>query len=322
MKRSQLKQLIKEELHKVLTEIQPNVLKQINNYIDNTHHMESNDFLDDLNIPAHVPFNFISQLRDMVDQFLDSPEGSEAEELFQDTIVWHLKTAGEGFTDQQIKEYIQLLKLRRNREQIGGVKLNEMHITKKSQLKQIIKEEVQKILKENEYLDQLLDKISSSGMDSLSPKEKTYLNQYSKGTNPKSLSPETFKVRLKKMMGTYMAYLYAQDNPWIPQQVFDLTNSHYMSDPDRDPNAIFVDLNTELELDPEDESEDNLKSIGSKSNNPTLYVNQEPEGISMSNGKDGKIIDILKDAGNVDDIKAIGVNRIGIPGKYVTILKF
>jgi hypothetical protein len=261
----------------------------------------------------------------MVDNFLDSPEGSEAEEVFRDTLVWHLETSGEGFTKQQIEEYMRLLKLRRDREQIGGVKLSETHVVKKSQLKQIIKEELIKILKENEYLDQLLDKISSSGMDSLSPKEKTYLDQYSKGANPKSLSPETFKVRLEKdFMGSYQAYLYASDNPWIPQQVFDLTNSYYMSDPDRDSMAIPVILNTEPELDPKDELGNDLpKPIGgSNSNDPSLYVNQEPKGIRISNGKGGKIIDILKDAGNVDDIKAIGINNIGIPGKYVEIFKF
>ncbi len=312
MKRSQLKQLIKEEIHKVLTEIQPSVLKRINNYIDNTHHMESNNSLDDLNIPGHVPFNPIYQLRDMVDNFLDSPEGSEAEELFQDTIVWHLKTAGEGFTDQQIKEYIQLLKLRRNREQIGGVKLNETHVVKKSQLKQIIKEEVQKILKENEYLDQLLDKISSSGMDSLSPKEKTYLDQYSKGANPKSLSPETFKVRLEKNeFGVYDSYLYTQDNPWIPQQIFDIHNSIIMGG--GEPDRILVYLNTYPKPDPES----NMTDFKDAKTN-------DPKGTRMFSDKEGKMLDILKDAGNLDDLTTtnFGTPKIKIPGKYVELLKF
>jgi hypothetical protein len=194
---------------------------------------------------------------------------------------------------------------------------------KKSQFKQLIKEEIRKILKENEYLDQLLDKISSLGMDSLSPKEKTYLDQYSKGENPKSLSPETFKVRVENnYMGSYNAYLYAKDNPWIPQQVFDLTNAYYMYDPDSDPDSIPVMLNTEPE-DPEDElGNDFPKRIeGPKSNNPNIYTNQEPKGIRITNGKDNKIIDILKDAGNVYDIKDVGMNKIGIPGKYVEISK-
>jgi hypothetical protein len=273
--------------------------------------MESNDFLDNFNIPSGADFNPIYQLRDMVDNFLDSPEGSEAEELFQDTIVWHLKTAGEGFTDQQIKEYIQLLKLRRNREQIGGVKLNETHIVKKSQLKQIIKEEVQKILKENEYLDQLLDKISSSGMDSLSPKEKTYLDQYSKGANPKSLSPETFKVRLEKNeFGVYDSYLYTQDNSWIPQQVFDIHNSIVMGG--GEPDRIPVYLNTYPKSDPES----NMTDFKDAKTN-------DPKGARMFGDKEGKMLDILKDAGNLDDIATNSfTSALKIPGKYVELLKF
>jgi hypothetical protein len=148
MKKSQLKQFLKEEIRKILTELQPSVLKRINDYIDNTHHMESNSFLDDFNIPDHAPFNPIYQLRDMVDGFLDSPEGSEAEEVFRDTLVWRLETSGEGFTKQQIEEYMRLLKLRRDREQIGGVKLSETSVIKKSQLKQFLKEEIRKILTE------------------------------------------------------------------------------------------------------------------------------------------------------------------------------
>jgi len=52
---------------------------------------------------------------------------------------------------------------------------------KKSQLKQIIKEEISKILKENETVDRILDKISIQGKDSLTPEEKEYLERYSKG---------------------------------------------------------------------------------------------------------------------------------------------
>jgi hypothetical protein len=192
---------------------------------------------------------------------------------------------------------------------------------KKSQLKQLIKEELIKILKENEYLDQLLDKISSSGMDSLSPKEKTYLDQYSKGENPKSLSPKTFKVRVEKdpFGFGYNARLYAQDNPWIPHQVFSLWHSNYLPDPEDDPNVINVYLNTEPdELDPKD----GIELVTRKSTDPTAYHNQEPEGMTMSNGKGNKIINILKDAGNLDDLKLLGDNdSIGIPGKYIKISK-
>jgi hypothetical protein len=313
MKKSQLKQIIEEEMHKVLTELQPSVLKRINNYIDNTHHTESNSFLDDFNIPGHVPFNPIYQLRDMVDNFLDSPEGSEAEEVFRDTLVWHLETSGEGFTKQQIEEYMRLLKLRRDREQIGGVKLSETHVVKKSQLKQIIKEELIKILKENEYLDQLLDKISSSGMDSLSPKEKTYLDQYSKEANPKSLSPENFKVRLEKNeFGVYDSYLYTQDNSWIPQQVFDIGNSIYMGEPD-DLTRIPVYLNTYPKPDPES----NMTDFKDAKTN-------DPNGAIIFSDKEGKMLNILKDVGNLDDLTPtnFGTSKIKIPGKYVEILKF
>jgi DNA-binding CsgD family transcriptional regulator len=52
---------------------------------------------------------------------------------------------------------------------------------KKSELKQIIKEEISKILKENETVDRILDKITIQGKDSLTPEEKEYLERYSKG---------------------------------------------------------------------------------------------------------------------------------------------
>jgi hypothetical protein len=52
---------------------------------------------------------------------------------------------------------------------------------KYSQLRQIIKEEIRKVLNENEIIDKILDKISSYGVDSLTIKEKEYLDQNSKG---------------------------------------------------------------------------------------------------------------------------------------------
>jgi hypothetical protein len=52
---------------------------------------------------------------------------------------------------------------------------------KKSQLKQVIKEEIQKILEDSNIIDKILDKISTSGIDSLTPQEKEYLNKHSKG---------------------------------------------------------------------------------------------------------------------------------------------
>jgi len=52
---------------------------------------------------------------------------------------------------------------------------------KYSQLRQIIKEEIKKVLNENETVDKILDKITSQGKDSLTPEEKEYLDKYSKG---------------------------------------------------------------------------------------------------------------------------------------------
>jgi hypothetical protein len=52
---------------------------------------------------------------------------------------------------------------------------------KYSQLRQIIKEEISKVLRENKTVDQILDKISSQGKDSLTPEENEYLDKYSKG---------------------------------------------------------------------------------------------------------------------------------------------
>ena len=52
---------------------------------------------------------------------------------------------------------------------------------KKSQLKQLIKEEIQKLLEDQIVIDKILDKISTSGIESLTPQEKAYLEKYSKG---------------------------------------------------------------------------------------------------------------------------------------------
>ena len=314
MKKSKLKEIIKEEIAKVLSEIHPFTIRRINKYIDDTHHMESNDFLDDLNIPGHVPINSIYQLRDIVDNFLDSPEGSEAEELFQDTIVQHLKTAGKGFTDQQIEEYIQLLKLRRDTQQIGGVKLSELYAAvKKSQLKQVIKEEIQKVLKENEYLDQLLDKISSSGIDSLSDSERNALNRYSKGENP---TPEKFRIRLEKDgMGGYHAFLYRKDNQWIPQDIFDEAAFYPYDNENISKGRIYVHLNTY----PEPDADSGVDIIGQTSNT------KDPGGarINLASDKREEVFKFFEEEGNMDNLRwAFNRTQMVIPGKYVDLLKF
>jgi hypothetical protein len=52
---------------------------------------------------------------------------------------------------------------------------------KKSQLKQIIKEEIYKVLNENqELVDRILDKISKNGLNSLTYTEKQYLDKFGK----------------------------------------------------------------------------------------------------------------------------------------------
>lgn len=311
MKLSQLKHIIKEEIYKAVNELQANTLKQINDYIDDTHWMEPG-VLDDFPELVSMGADFIINLRDTVNLFLECPEGSEEEELFGDSIIWHLKTAGKGFTDQQIKEYMQLLKLRRNKEQIGGVKLSELYVaTKKSKLKHFIKEEITKILSENAYLDQLLDKISSSGIDSLSDAEKNDLNRYSKGEDP---TPKKFKVRLEKNSefgGVYDSYLYKEDNRWIPEYIFEKINSLFMGTPDN-PDRAPIYLNTY----PKPDSESNMthfKDLNTK----------DPNGARLQGDKEGEILKFFKDEGNMNDLtQGSQLNKIIIPGKYIDILKF
>jgi hypothetical protein len=296
MKIPELKQIIKEEITKIVNELHTNTLRQINKYIDDTHHTESNSFLDDIGIPDHVPFSSIYQLRDMVNGFLDSPKGSEAEEVFRDTIIYHLKTAGKGFTDKQIKEYIQLLELRRDKEQIGGVKLNESYTSKKSQLKQIIKEEIAKILTENEYLDQLLDKISASGMDSLSAEEKKDLDRYHKGEDP---TPKKFKIRIEKdIFGGYEAFVYKENNRWIPDHIFDIINSSKL-DPPIDSNRFQMYFAPDLDI----------KTLN---------------GAMIKGDKKGEVLEFFKDEGNMNDLipSSSGTTSIRVPRKYIDALKY
>lgn len=58
---------------------------------------------------------------------------------------------------------------------------------KKSELKQIIREEIRKVLNEDQaIIDKILDKISSSGIESLTPEEKKYLDTGGKSDIPSS----------------------------------------------------------------------------------------------------------------------------------------
>ena len=72
---------------------------------------------------------------------------------------------------------------------------------KKSNLKQIIKEEIKKILEDSNIIDKILGKISTSGIDSLTPQEKEYLDKHSKGekdlVNPYDIENNALNERKK-----------------------------------------------------------------------------------------------------------------------------
>lgn len=66
---------------------------------------------------------------------------------------------------------------------------------KKSELKQIIKEEIFKALNENEdRLNQILDKINAKGMKSLNSKEKTFLYSLNKTDAPQETENYDYKI--------------------------------------------------------------------------------------------------------------------------------
>jgi hypothetical protein len=71
------------------------------------------------------------------------------------------------------------------------------------------------ILKENTNVDQILDKINDSGMDSLSSKEKEYLSKYSKGEEPHSLINEDEVIEYAKIMAYSALYMGTlKGTPW------------------------------------------------------------------------------------------------------------
>lgn len=66
---------------------------------------------------------------------------------------------------------------------------------KKSELKQIIKEEISKVLNENEdRLNQILDKINAKGIKSLNSKEKTFLYSLNKTDAPQETENYDYKI--------------------------------------------------------------------------------------------------------------------------------
>jgi hypothetical protein len=71
------------------------------------------------------------------------------------------------------------------------------------------------ILKEDANIDQILDKINIKGIDSLSFKEKDYLNKYSKGENPQSLIDDNEVIEYAKIMAHSKMYIGTLKNtPW------------------------------------------------------------------------------------------------------------
>jgi hypothetical protein len=167
---------------------------------------------------------------------------------------------------------------------------------KKFQLKQIIKEEIAKILAENEYLDQLLDKISASGMDSLSAEEKKDLDRYHKGEDP---TPKKFKISIEKdTFGGYEAYAYKENNRWIPDYIFDMINS-LKSNPPTDSNRFQMYFAPDL----------NIKTLN---------------GAMISGDKKGEVLKFFKDEGNMNDLisPSSGTTSIRVPRKYIDPLMY
>lgn len=85
---------------------------------------------------------------------------------------------------------------------------------KKSQLKQLIKEEIRKVLNEDEdIINKILDKISQRGINSLTFTEKEYLNKYSKDDKdlkaPYSLANEDTLYSPETI--SYVKFIIARD---------------------------------------------------------------------------------------------------------------
>ena len=174
----------------------------------------------------------------------------------------------------------------------------------KNRLKQLIKEEIYKILTENEYLDQLLDKISASGIDSLSNGEKKDLDRYHKGEDP---TPKKFKIRIEEdMFGGYEAFVYKENNQWIPDYIFDLINSA-KSNPPIDSNRFQMYFVTDLDI-------KTLNDLGIKALN----------GARISGDKKGEVLEFFRDEGNMNDLipPSSGTISIRIPSKYIDVLRY
>jgi hypothetical protein len=84
---------------------------------------------------------------------------------------------------------------------------------KKSELKQIIKEEIHKILSEDSKyeIDSILDKISSSGIESLSSREKLFLDTLNKETSKSNNKIEAYDEGLGIYIPNFEGFDYEGD---------------------------------------------------------------------------------------------------------------
>lgn len=83
-------------------------------------------------------------------------------------------------------------------------------------MKIIISENHFRLIKENQkVLNQILDKISHEGMDSLTFREKDFLDKFSKGNSPNDLGPDATEK---------IGSIVVSSNPKIPQIVFVLND--------------------------------------------------------------------------------------------------
>jgi len=112
---------------------------------------------------------------------------------------------------------------------------------KKSQLKQLIKEEILKVLSEDQgMVDKILDKISQYGIKSLSQQELDTLNKFSKGENITDLSKDeenTLNKILDKANTQGRSNLSFLERDWMetnfPFPLFREYDTLYLSDPIR-----------------------------------------------------------------------------------------
>jgi hypothetical protein len=124
---------------------------------------------------------------------------------------------------------------------------------KYSQLRQIIKEEIRKVLNENEFLtNTILDKISQSGISSLTDFERQYLDKISNEEDVSSL-----KMNYLKNIYLEMGY----DKADI-EDIFEDDILHYGNPSTGDMGELSIeDIEDEWEVDVFDVDKEELKQI-------------------------------------------------------------